>query len=134
MFPATAGSGSGRVWAIFPTCPGSGGASTAGSTVFVDIYINGSWEGWESFGHLDRLQVSPGQTLAQSQVLGYTKNWGSSSCYAVNNNDGVHTHHEEWNRTNFACWWSYASGTYLDYNRWFGTIGRMNKTSVQQAC
>ncbi len=41
---------------------------------------------------------------------------------------------EEWNLTNFACWWSYASGTYLDFNRWFGTIGRLNKTAVQQAC
>jgi hypothetical protein len=132
--PSSAGSWSARVWAIAPTCSGAGGGSIAGWTVFVDIYVNGGWQGWESFGHLNNVQVTPGQWIGSGTVLGYTKKWEWHLCYRVNNPDGVHIHHEEWNFSSYACWWPYSSGSYLNYNQWFGTVGRIGYTGVQQQC
>lgn len=128
-----------RVWNVIPTCKGPGGASIAGSTVFVDIYTNGDYQSWQSFGHLRTLQVVPGQWLTPSQVLGYTVSHATDwnyleGCWEVRYDNGVHTHMEEWNNYNFACYWPWGAGTYLDYNNAVGEIGRTNKTDPGQPC
>ena len=124
-----------KVWAIYPTCSGEGGASIAGSTVFVDIYANGSWEGWAAYSHLASVQVSPGRTILDRTVLGYTYMWPYlNDCWEVNTVQGVHVHHEEWNRVAYACYWNYTSGSFLDWDLKFGRIGRTIYTGVKQAC
>ena len=120
------------VWAVQPTC--SAGASVGGWTVFVDLFTNGTWEGWVSYGHLDQVQVTPGHSISNGTVLGKLKNWGYSSCYQVNNDAGVHTHIEEWNKYRYACYFPWNSGDYLWYPTTLGWIGRTVYTSPKQPC
>lgn len=123
---------SAKVWAVQPTC--GGGGSVGGWSIFIDIYVNGSWEGWVSYGHLDQVSVSPGQVLANNTVLGKLKWWPYSSCYQVSTASGVHTHMEMYDSTHFACYINYNSGQYLTYPSGLGFIGKTVYTSVQSPC
>lgn len=121
------------VWAIEPTCGPN--AALGGWTVYVDLYVNGTWEGWISYGHLDNVQVSPLTAIGNGQTLGYLKNWGfSTGCYEVSNDSGVHTHTEEWNKVGHACYVNQASGSFLLYGANLGRVGRTSYSAPQQAC
>jgi len=80
----------GKVWSVQSTC--SGGPSVAGKSVFIDLYNNGVYEGWISYGHLDQVSVSPGQIVGYHTVVGKLKRWSYSTCYQVTTDSGVHTH------------------------------------------
>lgn len=122
-----------RVWAIQPTCVA--GPSAGGWTVFVDVYISGSWEGWMSYGHLDQIQVSPGQWISPGQLLGRLKRWPySTGCWEVTTDQGVHSHVEFYNAFLYACYINYASGTYLAYPSGLGLIGRTIYTAPRSPC
>ena len=58
-----------KVWSVQSTC--GVGPSKGGYTVFIDLKVNGYWEGWVSYGHLNSVSVSPGQTLNGGEILGY---------------------------------------------------------------
>ena len=119
------------VWNIAPTCT----TGSAGQTVFIDLWVNGTWEGWVAFGHLDNVQVSPGQVLSQDQVLGYLKFWDwYAGCWEVNGEAGVHTHIEMWNRNAYACYTNYNWGQYLSYGQIIGWVGRMIYTTIRAPC
>lgn len=125
-----------QVWAIMPTCVGEPG-SEGGWTVFVDVYgldqwLNWIWEGWMAFGHLDLVQVSPGQNIVNGQVLGYTRWWDqryvSPACYDVDYPNSVHVHYEEYNHANYACYWPWNMGDWLGTNHGIGQVGRYRFT------
>ncbi len=114
-----------KVWAIQPTC--GAGPSAGGYSVFLDLYVNGSWQGWISYGRLDQVQVSAGQVIGQNTVLGYLRNWGyTTGCYEVNNDAGVHTHYGQYNKDKYACYYEYQMGQQLSYSAFgLGEVGRL---------
>lgn len=130
---AQGGSLTARVWAIQPTC--SAGPSAGGYTVFIDLYVNGQWQGWASHGHLNSVQVSAGQWISPGQALGYLNLWPySAGCWEVTSNSGVHTHYEEYNAYRYACYQNYSSGTWLSYPGSLGIVGRTVYTAPRSPC
>ena len=73
--------------------------ANGGSTVFVDVYTNGFWEGWYAYGHVDSVNVSYGQWITPGAALGKTK-WctDAGGCYQVSSASGVHAHLEMYNQ------------------------------------
>jgi hypothetical protein len=107
FFGAVGGNVEARVWAIEPTCGGEtvrlpGGTPKAG---YVDLFVNGNWQGWVSFGHLDgSTSLTPGEAITDGQVLGQTKKWAfDGGCWEVTSDSGVHTHIEAYNKQYYAC-------------------------------
>ncbi|MCH7484304.1 MAG: RICIN domain-containing protein, partial [Chloroflexi bacterium] len=87
-----------QVWAITQTCS-QVSRSKGGSTVFVNVYTNGFWEGWYAYAHLDNVVVQPEQWISSGTALGETKWWtDAGGCYQVGSSSGVHTHIEMFNR------------------------------------
>ncbi len=125
---------SAKVWAIVPTC--AGGASVAGWTVFVDVYVGSSWEGWVSYSHLENvgLYVYPGLTIQPGRALGTLKRWAYSTCWQVSSDAGVHTHIEMWNKNMYACYKGYQSGVYLGGSMDLGIIGRTIYSFMPAMC
>ena len=58
----------------------------------------------------------------------------TADCWQVNNDAGVHTHTEEYNKYRYACYTNYSSGTYLSYGSILGTVGRTIYTNIRQPC
>jgi hypothetical protein len=135
MYNASASSGTlmAQVWAIQPTC--SGGGSVAGWTVFVDVYVSGSWEGWISYSHLDQVGVSAGQWISSGQLLGKLKRWSyRAGCWGVRTENGVHMHIEMYNKYKYACYLAFQSGVYLSYPKALGVIGQTIYTKKRSQC
>jgi hypothetical protein len=86
-----------------------------------------------SYGHLNWPQVYPGQIIYTGTTLGYLNQWPWSSCYAVSNPAGVHTHIEAYNSSLYSCYWPYWSGTWLN---WWDTVGAIgvNYYGIRQPC
>lgn len=104
-------------------------ANVAGQAVRVEFFYQGIDVGWALYGHLDRVQVSVGQWIGHGQTLGYLRQWNNSSCWQVNNGDGVHTHMEVYSNRNFACYIARPWGAHLDY---WGVIGRTGGNFARQ--
>jgi hypothetical protein len=119
-----------QVWAIMPSCTKSDG----GSTVIVDVYVNGSREGFISYTHLDAVSVSPGKWINPGQKLGKLKKWAQSDCYNVRTDAGVHTHIEMFNVNKYACYYSYKLGDTVSTSLPLGQIGRMIYTARNTKC
>lgn len=119
-----------KVWAIQPTCS----QSSAGKTVFIDLYIGSAWEGWVSYSHLDQVAVSVGQTISPSQIIGKTKKWSYSTCWQVSSDAGVHTHIEMWDKYRYSCYTNYQSRTYLGSSMNLGVVGRTIYTGIRSRC
>lgn len=128
----------GRVRGLAPTCDDDPGGLEAGRTVFIDIInsLTTEWYGWVSYGHLKDISVTHGQTIFVNQVLGKTENWGNvTGCYEVNNENGVHTHMEVWNRYRNACFMDWGSMGYpLGYGARLGDVGRANYANYRTPC
>jgi hypothetical protein len=118
------------VWATYPTCSDG----LRGTTVFIDVYVSGSWEGWVSFGHLDDVHVTPGVFISPGTRLGQTKQWPYSKCFKVKFPTGVHTHVEMWNKRNFSCFKGYTSGDPLPSGAPLGIIGQTAYADQRKQC
>lgn len=143
-FIAEAGGGalSSQVWAVYPTCSGG----DAGKTVFVDLYVDGRWQGWASYGHLnignpDNPYVEPGEWIVPGTVLGELKKWDEvPGCWSVSSDEGVHTHIEMWSKEYSSCYESHQSGTpsvpnpFLPIGALLGIVGRTVYTGFSVPC
>jgi hypothetical protein len=84
-------------------------------------------------------QLYQNQQVNQGQLIGFTtRRWGKSSCYAVNNDLGVHWHLEVANSPevgsgHFSCFYFRPAGTRLWAQDWLGITGA-NGTSLNFAC
>lgn len=131
---ASGGTLTAKVWAVQPTCTNM----PAGKTVFVDLYVNGLFDGWVSYGHLDQVAVTAGQSINPSQLLGKTRKWDNVSgqnCWVVNTALGTHVHMEMWGgKTNFACYKNYQYNTNLGAGMELGVTGRTIYTTRRARC
>ena len=83
---------------VQPTC-------SAGTTVRVNVYINGAHVGWVSYGHLTQVAVSQGQSIGNGAVLGKTSQWSyATGLWEVTNSNGVHTHFTTFNNFHYSCY------------------------------
>lgn len=113
-----------QVWAIRPTC---NGGPEYGYTVFVDLHVDGSLEGWVSYGHLGNVSVEPGQWIGSGKTIGYQKWWkpNRDNCWVVSTPEGVHTHVEAWDRNASACYVDHGGPHgILPETAPFGVVGR----------
>jgi len=119
-----------KVLSVGTTC------GTAGKTVKLDVYVNGTKSGWMSYGHLDAVPggIVPGASVAVGGTVGKTKLWSyQAGCWEVTNTGGVHTHFTAYNYHNYACYLD-KSEQYLSYNTSIGRIGGAYATHAKQEC
>jgi hypothetical protein len=127
-----------QVWGITQTCSLYSRAD-GGSTVFIDIYTNGIWEGWIAYGHLNNVAVQPGNWIAPNTVLGTTHWWTSAgNCYKVDYPNSVHTHVEMFNKyfagAGYACYIRYNFAQNLNSSYSLGNVGRTIYHSLRSQC
>ncbi|MCH8050498.1 MAG: ricin-type beta-trefoil lectin domain protein [Chloroflexi bacterium] len=129
-----------QVWAITQTCSAYS-RDEGGSTVFVDVYTNGRWEGWYAFGHLNNVAVQPGQWIGSNTSLGASEWWtGVGGCYQVGSASGVHVHIEMWNTDysgtidGYACYRPYNFYQSLNTAFPLGDIGRTIYQGLRSQC
>lgn len=129
---ASGGTLKSKVWAIVPTC--RDGGSVGGWTVFVDVYVGGSYEGWVSYSHLDQVAVKAGNTIGSGTTLGKLRKWKYSTCYQVKYDTGVHAHIEMYDAYKFACYNNYKAAQELSFSTVLGMIGSTKYTSKGSRC
>jgi len=91
----------GRISRLENTCR-EGGLNAGGLTASVDLLdAAGKKIGAAHYLHLANPRVKIGDSIESGTVLGETKQWASSTCYRVSNDNGTHVHFEAFGTS---CW------------------------------
>ena len=100
-----------------------------GSAVKVEFHYAGHYVGWAWYAHLANVQVHKDEWVKHAAVLGYTKKFPESSCYDVQDVNGVHVHFELGSNRHFACYIPRPAGAWMNY---WGVIGRIGGDFAHQ--
>jgi hypothetical protein len=111
----------------------------AGKSVLVDVWAYETKVGRVTYGHLNSVPSSIatgayGKSISLGTTLGYLKKWPySATCYAVNTNEGVHTHFEAYNYVGYSCWTVNSKTSYPVGTR-IGFLGSNKAYKARQHC
>jgi hypothetical protein len=108
----------------------------AGTAYQIGVYDgDGNHVGWVLYAHVETSGVGllpVGSVVLHGDVLGTIEQFAFSSCFQVTTPEGVHTHVEMFNDSDYACYVPYAPDTTLFARDAMGGIG--TSFSAGQAC
>ena len=115
------------------------GSTWAGYAYRITVSDASGPRGWYLAAHINGVApgggqylLSAGQTLYSGAGLGQTAAWAYSSCWQVQNLNGVHWHVEFEQPSHWSCWVPWSAGASLQVTSMLGAIG--SNATTKSSC